>query len=510
MAQQISADQRKRILLAGKDDLDKFGRIYMPRTFYAETPAFHRKIDSLLMNKSIKRKGIIAPRGHAKSTKSSVVFPLWRTLYNPPEKDLLIIIISEAQSQSIAFMNIIGWNLAHNPKVKAIYGDLVGDRWREDELSTTNNVRIIARGTGQRVRGTVSGREGITRPNLIILDDFESETNSSTPEAIDKNKKWIAGAVEPSLADDGEMVAIGTLISQRAYLSDIRSDPAWTVLYLQALMNESFSGPGNIPIFPSRFSYEDIMGKKASYESRGQGDVWWREFMNECIDRDRQTFQNEWMKRNNDEFLLLEGNQPVLIEDAEDGTVWYKPLYVSIGVDLAISDAHYADYSVIMVVGQDEDENIYVLDYWRERTGDIEEIVNQMFRMSIEYGADLVNIETVQYQQAVANYFYKKMDERNHYIGVEETKPRTSKDARIRSLQPYYASGQMHHRDWMGDLDRELESYPNSAHKDLLDALYYAVAVSRTPGVGRFQKGLRLDSTGQKGRRSEVTDWLVL
>ena len=35
-------------------------------------------------------------------------------------------------------------------------------------------------GTGQRVRGFI---EGDTRPNLIIVDDYESELNAATPEA---------------------------------------------------------------------------------------------------------------------------------------------------------------------------------------------------------------------------------------------------------------------------------------------------------------------------------------
>lgn len=505
----ISEDQRRRILLSGRNDLDRFGRIFMPRTFYAETPIFHRKIDRLLLDRSARKKGIIAPRGHAKSTKVSIVNPLQRTLYNNPEKDLLILLISEAQSQSIAFMNIIGWNLAHNPRIKAVFGDLVGDRWREDELSTTNNVRIIARGTGQRVRGTVSGREGITRPNLIILDDFESETNSNTPEAIDKNKKWIAGAVEPSLADDGEMIATGTLISDAAYLSDIMKDPSWHILFFQCLMNELADGPGNLPIFPSRFSYADLMAKKASYESRGQGAIWWREFMNRCVDVDRQAFKPGWFRHHDGDFVLVDGIQPCIVDHREDGD-WYIPLYVTIGVDLAIAEHHRADFTVILVIGQSKAGDIYILDYWRDRVGDTDVIVDQMFNYSKKYSAGLINIETVQYQQAVANAFYKEMAKRNFHIGVETSKPRTAKDARIQALQPEFAAGRMHHRSWMTELERELESYPKSAHKDLMDALWNAFNVSSNSMLDPFRVGATMKSLNLPERDKEVLDWMVL
>lgn len=510
MADLITTDERRRVLTLASKSLENFGRIFMPRALTAKTPPMHGKIDRLLMDSTKKRKGIIAPRGHAKSTKASVILPLFSTLFNHPDKEKLYIGISESQSQSIAFLNIIGWNLASNEKIKACFGNLVGDKWREDELSTTNNVRLLARGTGQRIRGSISGHEGVTRPNRITLDDFESETNSGTPEAIDKNKQWIARAVEPSLADDGELVAIGTIISERAYLSEIRDDPAWDVLFFQALMNETCDDKGNIPVWPERFTYEDLMAKKASYEARGQGTAFWQEYMNECIDKERQTFKPEWINRYTNDFAVIDDIQPVLIE-VRDDVEWCIPVHVSIGVDLAISEAHYADYTVIFVLGTTMTGKRYVLDYWRERTGDTDKIVDEIFRMCYEYKADIVNIETVQFQQAVANHFYKQMDERNFYVGLEETKPRTSKDARIKSLQPLYAAGLMYHRDYMIDLDRELETYPNSRSKDILDALHLANMFAQEPNLGEFQKGsVGINTLRGIPEEEEVRDWLVL
>lgn len=504
------ADEKRRVLSLAARDLDTFGRLFMERALTARTPLMHQKIDSLLMNSAIKRKGIIAPRGHAKSTKTSVLFPLRRTLFNPRDREQLIIVISEAQAQSIAFLNIIGWNLEHNPKIQHYFGNLVGPKWREDELVTSNGVRILARGTGQRVRGSVSGREGVTRPNLIILDDFESETNSGTPESIDKNKKWITRAVEPSLADDGEMVAIGTIISERAYLATIQRDPSWEVLFFQALMNEDCSGPGDIPIWPERFSYDRLMKIKESCEARGEGASFWQEYMNVCIDKDRQIFKPEWFGKYHDQFAIVENIQPVLIRQETDMPDMCIPLHVSVGVDLAISESHSADYTVIMVMGTDPDGKKYVLDYWRERCGDVIEIVDQIFKMCYDYRADQLNIETVQFQQAVANLFYKQMHERGHYIGLTETKPRTSKDARIKSLQPIYASRMVHHRPWMTQLEQELETYPGSAHKDLLDALWLAEQVARTPNASQFKKGEVPKGLLDFAEEKELVDWLTL
>ena len=503
-------DDAQHVLRLAYRDLDTFGRLFMEKAFSARTPEMHRKIDNLLMNKMVKKKGIIAPRGHAKSTKASVVYPLRETLFNPRDREKLIIIISEAQSQSIAFLNIIGWNLEHNPKIRHYFGSLVGKKWREDELTTTNGVRILAKGTGQRIRGSLSGREEITRPNLIILDDFESETNSSTAEAIDKNKKWITRAVEPSLADDGVMVAIGTIISQRAYLATIQNDPSWQVLFFQALMNKTCDGEGDIPIWPERFSHERLMAIKASCEIRGEGASFWQEYMNVCIDKDRQVFRPEWFNTFDDRFAIVQGIQPVLIR-VVDGVETCIPIYISVGVDLAIADNQDADFTVIMVMGMDAEGNKYVLDYWREREEDITEIVDQIFKMCYKYRAGHLHIETVQFQQAVENLFYKMMQEKNYHIGLTGTKPRTSKDARIRSLQPHYASGIMHHRPWMTQLEGELETYPQSAHKDLMDALWYADDVIHPPDLGAFKSGdIPKTLLDYVEREKEMADWLVL
>lgn len=503
-------DEARRVLSLAYRDLDSFGRLFMEKAFTARTPLMHRKIDNLLMNRSIKRKGIIAPRGHAKSTKTSVVYPLRETLFNPADREKLIIIISEAQAQSIAFLNIIGWNLESNPKIQHYFGSLVGPKWREDELVTSNGVRILARGTGQRIRGSLSGREGITRPNIIILDDFESETNSGTPEAIDKNKKWITRAVEPSLADDGEMVAIGTIISERAYLSTIRQDPSWTVLFFQALMNADCTGEGDLPVWAERFPLDRLMAIKESCEKRGEGASFWQEYMNICIDKDRQIFRPEWFNQFNDKFAIVQDIQPVLMRKTEMGETCI-PLYVTVGCDLAIADNQDADYTVILVLGMDSEGNKYVLDYWREREEDITRIVDRLFKMCYKYRAGHLHIETVQFQQAVENLFYKQMLERNYHIGLTGTKPRTSKDARIRSLQPHYASGVMHHRPWMVQLETELETYPQSAHKDLMDALWYADDVIHEPDMGAFKSGevpkTLLDYVEQE---KELADWLTL
>lgn len=475
----------------------------MPKIFTAKTPDFHREIYADLQDESIRRLGIIAPRGHSKSTVSSVIYPMWRCIRKPADEDMLIVIVSESQDQAKNFLNIIKNNLSKNRALLHYFGSFEGPKWAEEEIITSNRVRIIAKGTGQRLRGTVFGEESVTRPNVIILDDFESETNSNTPEAIDKNKNWIAKAVEPSLADDGRLIAIGTIINDRAYLKDICNDPAWKTHFYQAAIGNNF----NTPLWPERFPTSRLLEIKNSYEARGMGDAFWQEYQNEPINRDTQLFQEHLISKHDGEFVIIDGIQPALrFKTPPRPGIHGKtvPIFVSLGCDLAISESHKADFTVIMPMGTDKDGFKYTLPYTRMKTGDIDLIVGELLSSTIRYKASILNIEAVQYQQAVANSFRKAMVDRNLYIGIQETKPRTSKDSRIRSLQPLFKAGSIYLHERSEELQSELLKYPGGAHDDTLDALYLANAVSLPCEVGAFTEGTRLRTSEKQ------LSWLVL
>lgn len=478
----------------------------MPKAMKSATPDFHRAIYKDLQDDSIRRLGIIAPRGHSKSTVTSILYPLWKTLFNPPGEDHFGILISESLLQAQNFLGILSHNLQSNQLIKQVFGDLTGTKWTEEEIRTSNNVRWVAKGTGQRIRGMLMGAETITRPNDIILDDFESESNSLTPEAIDKNIAWLTKAVEPSLADDGRLIAIGTIISERAYLSRLRDDPAWRVHFYQAIMDGK-------PLWPERFSMKRLMDQKASYEARGQGDAWWQEMMNKPINLDDQTFKAEFIQQYSGTLRVIDGIQPCLVFDEEHPArpEWYEkgmavPVTVGIGVDLAISIDHRADWTVILPVAMDRDGNIFVLPYRRFRSKDIDFIVQQALEVAQSTKTSYVHFETVQFQQAVAEQFRKSMFENETYFGVHESNPRTSKDSRIRSLQPIYARRKVYHPHWMAsELESELTSYPGARHDDCLDALWMAVKYLNPPQMEPFV------GTDLPVREStEELSWLVL
>ena len=88
-------------------DIGWFGKYCFPTALAKDTPSFHRDIYKNLKDDETKRVLIAAPRGTAKSTVCSLIFPLYKIAYKKPDEDLFIVVVSESQAQSVNFLSRI-------------------------------------------------------------------------------------------------------------------------------------------------------------------------------------------------------------------------------------------------------------------------------------------------------------------------------------------------------------------------------------------------------------------
>ena len=82
-----------------RDNMALFGRHCFPTALRKETPPFHHEVYRNLSDDDKKRVLIAAPRGTAKSTVTTLIYPLWRVAFKKSDEDLFIVIISEFQAQ---------------------------------------------------------------------------------------------------------------------------------------------------------------------------------------------------------------------------------------------------------------------------------------------------------------------------------------------------------------------------------------------------------------------------
>jgi hypothetical protein len=91
-----------------------------------------------------------------------------------------------------------------------------------DDFVTANNVRVKARGRGQRLRGL---KHRQWRPDLVILDDLENDVNVRSPEVVKQILDWVQSAVYPALEAHGTLMIIGTILRQRSALHLMLTSP---------------------------------------------------------------------------------------------------------------------------------------------------------------------------------------------------------------------------------------------------------------------------------------------
>lgn len=149
-------------------------------------------------------------------------------------------------------------------------------------------------------------------------------------------------------------------------------------------------------------------------------------------------------------------------------------------VDPAISQKQDADDTAIVVVGMwDESYNIYVLDILAEHMMP-DEIINNIFAMHKKHNVDKVWIETVAYQKMLLIEIQKKMQNTGYYMNLEEVRPQGEKEARIKTvLQPRYSNKKIIHMTNVNNtkLEKQLITFPNGKHDDVIDALAGAVSI---------------------------------
>ena len=485
----------KKALRKLRDNIGLFGKTMFPTAINKAVPPFHHDIYKNLSDGLVKRLLIAAPRGTAKSTVTSLILPLHRAAFKPSDKDLFIVIISESQSQSINFLSRIKHHLVNSKNFIEMFGDMgpnTAKRWTNNDIVLANGTRIIAVGTGQRVRGFI---EGDTRPNLIIVDDYESELNAATPEARAKNRKWITEAVIPSLSDEGRIVMIGTVISEDCFLYWAKDSPAWKVLWF-AITNDDGDS-----IWVERFPMSRIHAIKAEFESVGNLNGFYQEYMNEAQSPDNAPFKPEYIRLHHYHYKRING-QNCLVR-VIDGSEEQKPVEVYCGIDPASSLSARSDFFVIATIALDNAGNKYIVDIFRDKINPAFQ-PDKIIEIYKRYRPKRMKIETTGYQEALRASVRKIMMEKGMYIpGLEKgIKPRSRKSERLMSLVAPLARGEFFFRSQDLVPQQEFLSCPKGKHDDCLDAIYYALDGAKQCRVKDFNPDM-------PKKKRKVLDWLT-
>jgi predicted phage terminase large subunit-like protein len=430
-----------------------------------QTPEFHKEVWDLCCSKH-PFVAVAAPRKHAKSTAVTFSFVLAAVLFRQHK---FVIICSGTETQSTMFLGDIKQELIENEDLIQLFGVKKFVKLSETdiivEMDDGYRFRIVAKGAEQQLRGIKW--DGM-RPDLIIGDDLESDEAVLSADRREKFRRWFYGALLPCRANGGKVVIVGTILHMDSLLERLMQPSSGSKLVYEGLKsypdtlkpvwksvkykahNEDFSQI----LWPEQWSEEKLRFEREGFYQQGLADVYSREYLNYPIDENTAYFRR-------DDFLPLH----------PDDNNKYLTYYAA--VDFAVSTHERADYTVIAVVGVDENGTILVKDIRRGRW-DAAEIIEEMFSVHRRYKPELFTVEQGTIEKAIGPFLRREMLQRNVYLNLNPLTPTKDKMSRARSMQARMRSGGIRFdkdASWYPTLEDEMVRFPKDRHDDQVDAL---------------------------------------
>lgn len=429
------------------------------------SPKMHFEVIEAL-KKSKERTLIVAPRGSAKSTLITFLWVLYVSLYG---LSTYTVIVSDSHTKACDFLSRIRMELEKNDFLREVFDITLNKPWAEGQISFTVGwlpknrqvVNIIARGAGQSLRGFVKD----VRPELIVLDDVETDESTATKQKVEKMQKWFWGQIVPSLDPiNGKVIVVGTIISEESLLSSLislaKQLPDTWVYKHYAIMDENKHS-----IWPERFPDWKIAQIKDEYERTGMLDKFYKEYMNDPQSNPNKPL--DWrLLRPYNRLLLAQQGVPMRYYVAVD-------FGATPGLEGVLNDR---DYTVVMVGGVDYNGNIYIVEYIKDRIS-LPEAINFMFALYFKYNCRGIAIESGGPQKAFYNMVIEAQRTRMQYMNTYELKHSTTmkKSTRIMTtIQPKLSAGKIYYLPENVEVLEDFKYYdPKSSrgHDDLLDCL---------------------------------------
>ena len=422
---------------------------------------------------------LLAPRTHGKSTIANLAGCVWDMLH---DRDIRILICSETDLQAQGFISHLK-RVLENKLFVSVFGDLRGENWTQTHgLTVAGRTKILKEPT------VMARSTGSALPSFhfdkIVLDDVIDGDDVHTEMQRKKVRDWVYETLEPTLTKEGALLIIGTRWHYYDLYGALIEAGGFAVKKYQAVLQwskhqdlwDEWAALMNAPDDESRGEADILMEKHREEMYNGVevllGEVWsYAKLMRKRARSGTSIFAKQYQN----EPSLGEGRQILKptdfrYYDLEDLPGRDEFLCVVSGYDLAISQKEQADYTAVVTVGVMDAGQIYVLKAYRDHLS-FDEQISLIRNTYSEWREDLVLIESVQYQQALADVVKRWTS-----IPVKKYSPSRDKATRALKIQPQVEQHRVQFVQSQRTLIQELAEFPFGEHDDLVDAFTSAVA----------------------------------
>lgn len=311
--------------------------------------------------------------------------------------------------------------------------------------------------------GAITGRGA----DLLIIDDLLKDAEEAeSPTIREKCWEWFTKVAMTRLMSVGACVVI---VMTRWHEDDVvgrLTDPSnpcysheeakkWKVINLPAIAEEDDPlgrAPGEV-LWPERFSVEFLEAQKR-LNPRGFSAL----YQQKPTPEDGTFFLRDW------------------IQMYDPQKINHRDLRIFASSDHAIGkDKNKHDRTVLMIIGVDSLQNIYLLDCWIGRAGP-DVVVERMIDYMQMYKPIAWWAEKGHISQSIGPFLYKRMLERNIFCVIDEVSVPGNKEQRAQAIRGRLAMKKIFFpraKGWANEGIEEMMKFPAGRHDDFVDTLAY-------------------------------------
>ena len=463
----LLAAERTQALIQAADSLVRFTELTMPLSSDPEnvklskyTPKRHHKALAAALEELFKgrwlRLIVTMPPRHGKSELVSKRFPSWVLGKRP---DWEIIQATYNEEFALDFGRKVR-EIVREPVYKQIFPDTklkIGTQAAE-RFETTENGGAAFAGVG----GSITGRGA----DILIGDDLIKDRDAAESlNARNKAWSWFWDVFMSRMKDESGRVA---LVMTRWHEDDIIGrliDPK------NEHYNKAEAAKWRIIELPAIALADDALGREP-------GEVLWPERYGveyfESIKRvSPRTFNSLYQGRPTPE----DGDffkASMLVEYDKEDLPPLEQLRIYAASDHAVSIKQGGDFTCLMPVGVDNEDNIWVLPdvVWRRMQSDV----------TVEAMLDIIErdkpltwwAEDDHINKSIGPFLYKRMEERKIYCFIVPVHPARDKETRAQAIRARMAMQKVRFpkfAPWWADAKNQLLGFPNMRHDDFVDPL---------------------------------------
>lgn len=455
------------------------------------------------------------PRQHAKTAYGTNIYPVHQAVYR---HRTFIIVVSETVTVAGTFIQWGNRQLKFNRKLIEDFGMLLFERPSSNEIDnkeeyvTQNGVKVMARGAGGQMRGM---RYGSTRPQLMILDDLESEEDVRTKEQRAKILAWFNEEALPAIdKSKGKVIYVGTILSFDSLLDIvIREDKRFRSRRYKAV--ESYATNSDLwdewkDIYladdedaskKARQFYEDNEDKMLEGTKLLWGEYWtYYDFMVLLTNMGVKSFTQEYQNEPTDEERQIFKVEQFFYYD-EGQTFSHEQFEFYAGIDFAMGKEK-GDFSAMVTLAKNRTTGVcYVVDVFNKRLHP-KEFIEVIIDRVRTYQYTLIAIEAQMAQEFFADTLGDRLQDLGYpaHTRLVPVKQRTRKELRIEAMSPDVHNGRIRYKKSQTELIGQYEKYPMVAYDDMVDATEMAYNIATDKNTGTIEVAGNYYARGKGGK----------